>query len=74
LIRLATDAGYRALFTIDHGANRRGGDLLRIRRTLVHGGCNDVIFAQMVADGAYRHCANPARIANDEADTPSAAR
>ncbi len=62
LIRLATEAGYRALFTIDHGANRRGGDLQRIRRTMVHGGCNDEIFAQIVADGSYRSC--PARIAN----------
>ena len=56
LIKLATQAGYRALFTIDHGANRRGGDLLRIRRTLVHGGCSDQLFRQMVADGTYRSC------------------
>lgn len=56
LIGLATESGYAALFTIDDGTNRSGGDLRRIRRTMVHGGCDDRVFAQIVADGRYEYC------------------
>jgi peptidoglycan/xylan/chitin deacetylase (PgdA/CDA1 family) len=56
LIRLAREAGYRALFTIDDGVNRHGGDPLRIRRTIIHGGCDDEVFAQILFDGRYREC------------------
>ena len=60
LIGLATAAGYRALFTIDDGVNQRGGDLLRIRRTMIHGGCSDQVFMQTIADGRYRNCSSSA--------------
>ena len=56
LIALAREAGYRALFTIDDGVNRPGEDPLRIRRTIVHGGCDDEAFAQILADGRNRQC------------------
>lgn len=56
LVMLASEAGYRALFTIDGGANRPGGDVLRVNRTIVDGGCGLDTFAQMVADGRYREC------------------
>ncbi len=56
LVELAEQAGYTALLTIDDGLNAYGGDVLRIRRTMVHGGCNDQSFRQIVADGRYRDC------------------
>lgn len=62
MIRLAKESGYVALFTTDSGLNHPGDDLLRIRRTMVHGGCDDQIFAQILRDGIYRDCdAGPAK-------------
>lgn len=55
-IRLAREAGYAALFTIDSGLNYPGNDPLRIRRTMIHGGCDDQVFAQILRDGIYRDC------------------
>jgi peptidoglycan/xylan/chitin deacetylase (PgdA/CDA1 family) len=56
LIELAKEAGYIALFTIDEGINRPGEDPFRIRRTMVHGGCDTEAFAQILRDGLYRNC------------------
>lgn len=56
LVRLATEAGYSALLTIDDGLNRPGGDPLRIRRTMVDGHCGDAWFRQILADGLFRPC------------------
>ena len=56
LIRLATDSDYTALLTIDDASYRSGYDLRRMRRTMVYGGCNDQIFAQIVVNGRYRDC------------------
>jgi peptidoglycan/xylan/chitin deacetylase (PgdA/CDA1 family) len=56
LVRVAREAGYRALLTIDEGLNSPGGDLLRIRRTMIHGGCDDATFRALVADGRTRDC------------------
>jgi peptidoglycan/xylan/chitin deacetylase (PgdA/CDA1 family) len=56
LIQLAQQAGYRALFTADTGANHPGGDPLRMRRITVHGGCDLHVFEQMLADGVFRNC------------------
>jgi peptidoglycan/xylan/chitin deacetylase (PgdA/CDA1 family) len=56
LIALAREAGYRALFTVDDGTNRPGEDPLRIRRTIIHGGCDDQTFVHVLADGRYREC------------------
>ena len=56
MIQLAKESGYVALFTIDSGVNHPGDDPLRIRRTMVHGGCDDQMFAQILRDGIYRDC------------------
>lgn len=60
LLGMAQQAGYRALLTIDDGLNYYGGDILRIHRTMVHGGCDERIFRQIVTDGRYRNCPSPA--------------
>ncbi len=56
MIQLAKEAGYVALFTIDNGVNHPGDDPFRIRRTMVHGGCNDQVFGHILQDGIYRDC------------------
>jgi peptidoglycan/xylan/chitin deacetylase (PgdA/CDA1 family) len=56
MIELARESGYVALFTIDNGVNHPGDSPLRIRRTMVHGGCDDQVFAQILSDGLYRDC------------------
>ena len=56
LIGLAEMSGYQALFTIDDGVNRPGDDLLRLKRTPIHGGCNQRVFARMLRDGVSRDC------------------
>jgi peptidoglycan/xylan/chitin deacetylase (PgdA/CDA1 family) len=56
MIELAKESGYTALFTIDNGLNHLGDDPLRIRRTMVHGGCDVGVFGQILADGIYREC------------------
>lgn len=56
LIRLAAEAGYSALFTIDNGVNHPGDDTSRLRRTMIHGSCNEQVFAQILQDGVYREC------------------
>ena len=57
MIRIATESGYSALFTIDDGINRPEADPLRVHRTMVHGGCDIKVFAQVLSDGIYRECA-----------------
>jgi len=59
LIAIAQRAGYTALLTIDDGVNGAGGDLLRIHRTMVHGGCSLAVFKQILNDGLFRTCAPP---------------
>jgi peptidoglycan/xylan/chitin deacetylase (PgdA/CDA1 family) len=56
MIQLAKESGYVALFTIDNGVNYPGDNPLRIRRTMVHGGCDDQVFAQILRDGIYQDC------------------
>lgn len=56
LIRLAVDAGYRALLTAGAGLNAPHGDVLRIKRTFVDGSCGLDEFARTVVDGHYRVC------------------
>jgi len=56
MIELAKESGYVAMFTIDNGVNHPGDDPLRIRRTMVHGGCDDQVFAQILRDGTYKDC------------------
>lgn len=55
-VQLARESGYVALFTIDEGLNYPGDDPLKIRRTLIHGGCDNQVFAQILRDGIYRDC------------------
>jgi len=68
LIRLATDAGYAGLFTIDDGFNERNGDVLRIRRTMINGACDDLAFVRILADGKYRDCSAAAKRPQDGED------
>lgn len=56
LVGIAVEEGYAGLFTVDDGVNRQGDDVRRLRRTMVHGGCDDDVFAQIVRDGVYRAC------------------
>ena len=56
LVRLAVDAGYRALMTAEAGLNVRHGDVLRIKRTFIDGSCGLDDFAMTVRDGRYRVC------------------
>jgi peptidoglycan/xylan/chitin deacetylase (PgdA/CDA1 family) len=56
LIALAQKAGYSALLTIDDGLNHPGDDALRIHRTMIHGGCDDQVFGEILVDGKYRNC------------------
>jgi peptidoglycan/xylan/chitin deacetylase (PgdA/CDA1 family) len=56
LMRIAVDAGYRALVTAADGLNTPRGDVLRIKRTFIDGSCGIDDFALTVADGRYRVC------------------
>lgn len=56
LIALAKDAGYVALFTVDDGLNRHGDNLLRLRRTMIHGGCDERAFEETLHSGIYQAC------------------
>lgn len=56
LITMAREAGYQALYTVDDGVNRPGDDRLRLKRVMVHGGCDMRTFAAQLRDGVYRSC------------------
>ena len=56
LIGLAQQAGYTALLTTEPGVNRRGDDILRIRRTFVDGSCDLLTFRRTVATGREHVC------------------
>lgn len=56
LVRLAKAAGYEALLTAEEGANRAGGDVLRIKRLFVDGACELAVFTQSLSDHRYRVC------------------
>ena len=56
LIGLAQQAGYTALLTSEPGVNRRGDDVLRIRRTFVDGSCDLLTFRRTVATGREHVC------------------
>ena len=56
LVALAQQAGYSALLTTEGGLNRRGDDVLRIRRTFVDGACDLLTFRRTVTSGRYASC------------------
>jgi peptidoglycan/xylan/chitin deacetylase (PgdA/CDA1 family) len=56
LIELAKESGYVALFTVDKGVNYPGDDPLKIRRTMIHGACDNQAFAQILQDGISHKC------------------
>lgn len=58
LIAQAQQAGYTALFTVDGGLNQPGGDVLRIRRTMVDGRCGIAAFRQILLGGMEQRCVN----------------
>ena len=63
LVGLAQQAGYTALLTTEPGLNRRGDDVLRIRRTIVDGACDLLTFRRTVASGNAHVCQKHARSA-----------
>jgi peptidoglycan/xylan/chitin deacetylase (PgdA/CDA1 family) len=56
LVKLAQDAGYTALLTIDNGLNHPQDNPFFIKRTMINGGCDMEIFKQILSDGIYRSC------------------
>lgn len=56
MIDLAANLGFEALFTVNPGLNRPGDNVLRLRRTMIHGGCEIDVFADILRDGLYRDC------------------
>ena len=68
MIRIATESGYVALFTIDPGVNRPGTDPLILHRTMVHGGCDSRVFVRIISDGIYRDCGAVAAPHDNERD------
>lgn len=56
LVKLAQEAGYTALLTTESGLNRRGDDVLRIRRTFVNGACDLLTFRRTLASGQTYTC------------------
>ncbi|MGZ8259090.1 MAG: polysaccharide deacetylase family protein [Caldimonas sp.] len=56
LVKLAQEAGYTALFTTEPGLNRRGDDVLRVRRTFIDGGCDLLTFRRAVTTGQAYTC------------------
>ncbi|NBO17727.1 MAG: hypothetical protein EBV03_00580 [Proteobacteria bacterium] len=61
LVNLAQKAGYKALFTIDDGFNHPGDNPLFIRRTMIHGECDNEVFKRILKDGRYRNCSATAQ-------------
>lgn len=60
VIQIAVNAGEIGLFTIDDGFNERSGDVLRIRRTMINGACDDKTFIRILADANFRDCSSAA--------------
>jgi peptidoglycan/xylan/chitin deacetylase (PgdA/CDA1 family) len=56
LVRAAQEEGYRMLFTIDPGANKPGGDKLRVKRLMIDGRCNVALFKESLKDFKLRLC------------------
>jgi len=56
LIRLAQEAGYQALLTIDGGLNHPGDDPLRIRRSMVDGSCDHAAFVGILTNEPPAAC------------------
>ena len=56
LVKLAQEAGYTALFTTEPGLNRRGDDVLRVKRTFVDGSCDLLTFRRAVSTGQAYAC------------------
>ena len=56
LIRLAQEAGYEALLTVEPGVNVPGADLLRIRRNFIDGACDMTVFKQVLQWPHYHVC------------------
>jgi peptidoglycan/xylan/chitin deacetylase (PgdA/CDA1 family) len=61
LVALAQQAGYTALLTTESGVNRRGDDVLRIKRTVVDGACDLLTFRRTVATGRHHVCQTHSR-------------
>jgi len=56
LVKIAKDAGYEAVLTVEDGANRHGDDLFRIKRIFIDGACDLETFAQTLRDHRYHVC------------------
>jgi peptidoglycan/xylan/chitin deacetylase (PgdA/CDA1 family) len=53
LVKMAKDAGYKAVLTVEEGPNRQGDDVFKIKRILIDGACDIDTFALTLRD--YRH-------------------
>ncbi len=56
LVALAQDAGYSALLTSESGLNRKGDDVLRIKRVFVDGACDLPTFRRTIVTGRSFRC------------------
>lgn len=56
LVKIAKDAGYEAVLTVEDGANRHGDDVFRIKRIFIDGACDLEAFAQTLRDYRYHAC------------------
>jgi peptidoglycan/xylan/chitin deacetylase (PgdA/CDA1 family) len=61
LVRMAKEAGYRALLTAEDGANAPGDDVFHIKRVFVDGACDLASFRRLLKEPAYRPCQTSGR-------------
>jgi peptidoglycan/xylan/chitin deacetylase (PgdA/CDA1 family) len=56
MVRLAREAGYKAVLTAEDGWNSPGDDVFRIKRVFVDGACTAADFRRILVDSVYRPC------------------
>jgi len=61
MVRMAKEAGYRALLTAEDGANAPGDDVFHIKRVFVDGACDMASFRRLLKEPAYRPCQTSGR-------------
>jgi peptidoglycan/xylan/chitin deacetylase (PgdA/CDA1 family) len=61
MVRMAKEAGYRALLTAEDGGNAPGDDVFYIKRVFVDGACDMASFRRLLKEPAYRPCQTSGR-------------
>jgi len=61
MVRMAKEAGYRAVLTAEDGSNAPGDDVFQIKRVFVDGACDMASFRRLLKDPAYRPCQTSGR-------------